>query len=433
MLDWLFALDVIDPPLPYIVWGLTVAGILVLLTRRPTGRWVLRALLGIVIGALTGVCAVLIADATNAFDPGLPPPVVWWVGGTFAAIGLAVVSLWDSRAWRKVVAVVLIVLALLTGVLGVNATFGIDRTVGAMLGISTIDPIDPGKPTQGPAPTGPVYASWTPPDDMPSQGKVGLLTGASAIPSSAGFKPRDASLYLPPAAQVPNAPPLPLVVMMMGMPGNPDPSFIQTALDAMAATNKGLAPIVIVADQLGDPSQDPVCADSEKFGGVSTYFNTDIVAYAKSNLNIIDDPKYWTIAGYSNGGACAFTWAARYPETWGNLIAISGDEFPGVESQSATVQDFYGGEQAAYDAAKPSAWLQQNQGKFNGHVAVFTVGEDDSEFVPGAQRNAQLAQSAGFTTTYYVVPGAGHVADALNGGLPEAFGVLYPVLGLSAP
>jgi enterochelin esterase-like enzyme len=433
MLTWLLGLDVIDGPLPYIVWGLTVVCILLLLVRRPTGRWLLRLVLGVVIGALIGVATVFIANTTNAFGTALPVPVAWWVGGTFAAVGLAIVSLWDSRAWRKVVAIVLIVLALLSGTLGVNAVFGIDRTIGAMFGISTTGAIDgiPG-PNPDSSPTGPLYSSWTPPADMPAKGEVGLLTGADAIPSSAGFVSRDASIYLPPAALVDDAPALPFVVMMMGQPGNPDPSFIAAALDDMAAKNKGLAPIVIVADQLGAPDQDPVCADSKKFGGVSTYFNKDIVAYAKSNLNIVDDPQHWTIAGYSNGGACAFAWAAQYPEIWGNLISLSGDEYPGVENEAAATQDGYGGDAQAYAASKPAAWLQQNQGKFTGHIAVFTVGENDPAFTPGAQRNAQLAQSAGFITTYYVVPGADHVGSSVEGGLPEAFEVLYPVLGLSA-
>ena len=42
------------------------------------------------------------------------------------------------------------------------------------------------------------------------------------------------------------------------------------------------------------------------------------------------------------------------------------------------------------------------------------------------------AQSVGMTVTLYEVPGAGHVGDALTGGLQEGFTVMYPVLGLSA-
>lgn len=433
MLEWLLGLDVIDGPLPWAIWVLTAAAAVALLIRSPQKGWGFRALIGVLVGGILGFGTALFVEAVIV-TTGLPAEIKWWVTGTFAVIGLAIVSLWKSAVWRKVVAIILIVLALASAALGVNRAFGIDRTLGAMVGVSSLEQIDDlGNPHPNPTPTGPAYENWTPPADMPAKGKIGLLSGASAIPSSAGFKPRDASIYLPPAAQVKGGPALPLVVMMMGKPGNPDPTFIAAALDDLAAKNKGLAPIVIIADQLGDPNQDPVCTDSKTFGGVDTYFNKDIVEYAKSKLPIIQDPKYWTIAGYSNGGACAFTWAAEHPEIWGNLVSISGDEFQGVEDQGAAVREGFDGDANAYDAAKPAAWLQKNAGKFTGHVAVFTVGQNDPGFVPGAERNAKLAETAGFATTYYVVPGAGHVVDALNGGIPHAFEILYPHLGLSAP
>lgn len=435
MPKWLAGLDIIEGPVPYVVWGLTAVGILVLLIRPPRTAWIARCLFGLFAGAAVGVGAVLVADATGAFGASLPMPVTVWAGAGIGVFGLAIASMWGAKAWRKTIAVFVAILAVLATVLGVNAHYGINRTLGSLVGVSSLDSIEgigTPKPKPSVSPTGPLYARWTPPTDMPAKGKVGLLSGADAIPSSAGFTPRNASIYLPPAAQVADAPALPFVLMMMGQPGNPEPDFIQTALDALAAQNKGLAPIVIVADQLGDPNQDPVCADSKKYGGVATYFNTDIVAYAKSKLNIIDDPAYWTIAGYSNGGACAFTWGTQHPDIWGNIVSISGDEFPGVEDSRGAIANVYGGDQAAFEANKPASWIQVNAGKFTGHVAVFTVGENDPWFVSGAQANAKLAESAGFTTTFYPVPGAGHVADALNGGLPKAFQTLYPRLGLSA-
>lgn len=429
---WLLGQDVIDGPLPWTIWGLTLALVVVLAIRRPGGGWLVRLTLGVLIGALVGFALALTVIATKMLGDTLPLEIVWWVGGAFAVIGVGVVSLWRSRVWRKIVAVLLILLALVSAALGVNRAFGIDRTLGAMLGISTVEAIDDlASPHPSASATGPLYRTWKPPADMPAKGKVGLLTGANAIPSTAGFAPRDASIYLPPAAQVAGAPALPLVVMMMGFPGNPDPSFIQTAMDSLAAEHQGLAPIVVVVDQLGDPSQDPACADSKAYGGVATYVNRDVVAYAKSRLNIIDDPRYWTIAGYSNGGACAFTYASAHPEIWGNLVSISGDEFPGVEIPDEVLRTVFGGDKAAFEANKPASLLQRNASRFAGHVAVFTVGGNDPGFIPGAERNAALAKAAGFTTTFYTVPGAGHVADALNGGLPAAFGVLYPVLGLS--
>lgn len=44
-----------------------------------------------------------------------------------------------------------------------------------------------------------------------------------------------------------------------------------------------------------------------------------------------------------------------------------------------------------------------------------------------------LLSAAGRQADSYVVPGAGHVVDALEGGLAEGFARLYPRLGLSAP
>lgn len=431
-MNWLLGLDVIDGPLPYIAWGLAAVLVIVLLLPPYRNRRLPRSVLGAVIGAVVGLAVMWLSPLLQITDVAFPAPVWFWIPATFAACGLAIANLWKSRLWQKIVAVLVIVVAVLAGVLGVNAAFGIDRTVGAMMGLSTAEQLD-GLPQPAPSQTlsGPLYESWTPPADMPSKGKVGLLSGDQAIPSSAGFKPRDASVYLPPAAQVEGRPPLPLVVMMMGMPGNPDPTFIAETMDALAAKNKGLAPIVIVADQLGDPNQDPVCVNSQRFGGVETYFNKDVVDYAKSKLGVIDDPKYWTIAGYSNGGACAFSYIATHPEIWGNVVSISGDQFPGMESQDATLRDVFGGDQQAFDANRPESRLAGDPSRFADHVAVFTVGSEDQMFMPGAQANAKLAQDTGFTTTYYVVPGAGHTGDGLSGGLAHAFEVLYPHLGLA--
>ena len=47
--------------------------------------------------------------------------------------------------------------------------------------------------------------------------------GPVIIPATvSGFRARDAHLYLPPAVLVPNPPELPVLVMMMGLPGGPD-------------------------------------------------------------------------------------------------------------------------------------------------------------------------------------------------------------------
>lgn len=438
-MTWFFALDVIDGPLPLAIWGLTLVAVVVLLVRRPTPGWLWRVVIALAVGVGAGVAAVTWMNAAHVFSAPLPFAVGFWAPAGLAAILLGVVSFWERRAWRKIVAALLVVLALLSTALGVNAAFGINTTVGSLLGVSAEDQVD-GLPKPAPtdAPTGPLYKTWTPPANLPAKGQVRRLSGAYAIPSTGGFTPRDAAIYLPPAALVPDAPRLPFVVMMMGYTGSPDPTFIAKALDDLAAKNKGLAPIVIVADQLGPGGDqvggpDPTCVKSAKYGDVPGYINVDVPAYATKKLNISLDHKDWTIMGYSNGGACAFTWATQHPDIWGNLIAISPDEYPGVEWRAEAIQTLYGGSEAAFEANLPAAGIAAHPGAFGGHLAVFTVGGADAGFVPGVERDAKLAEDAGFATTSFVVPGAEHVAGALDGGIPFAMDLLYKHLGLSAP
>lgn len=433
-MTWLLRLNVIDGPLPLTVWALTLVAIVVLLIRRPTPAWLWRIVIAVAVGVALGVGLVAFANITHLFGPALPYACWFWVPGGFAAILFGIVSLWERGVWRKIVAVLAVILSLLSTTLGVNAAFGINTTVGSMLGISADDKIDVlPKPAPTETTNGPLYKSWTPPADMPRTGETAVLSGAHAISSSGGFKPRDAILYLPPAARTKNPPRLPLIVMMMGYPGDPDATFIAKALDDLAARNKGLAPIVIVADQLGVDKADPICANTAKYGDVPTYFNTDIPAYVTKNLNVSLDHKDWTIMGYSNGGACAFTWATHHPDIWGNIVAISPDEYPGVEWRDEAIKTLLGGDEAKFNALKAEAGIAENKGKFDGHLAVFTVGGNDPGYIPGTQRNAKLAEDAGFATTFHEVPGAGHVADALNGGIPFAMDLLYKHLGLSAP
>ncbi|MFT4211446.1 MAG: alpha/beta hydrolase-fold protein [Microbacterium sp.] len=432
MRNWLLSLPIIDGPLPWIVWALTAAVVMALgIHQVRRGRW-RRSVITLLVGAVLGCVGYVVAVVTGVFGSVLPGTVAVWGAIAFAGIAFGALCLFDRAWWAKALGMLLVLLSAVSGVLGINAVYGIDRNVGALFGIVVGDAIELPTPTSVSTPSGPIYQSWTAPDDMPAEGTVGILSGDDAIPSTAGFAPRDASIYLPPAALVDDPPALPVVVMMMGQPGNPDASFVKTALDQLAAENDGLAPIVIVADQLGDPASNPGCVDSTTYGGVSTYFNVDIPEYIRSHLNVLSDSQYWTIAGYSNGGTCAYLWGAEYPTVWHNFISISGEEQQGSENVSAMIATVFGGDQDLYNASTPVHFLTTNAGQFSGHLAAFTYGEKDTGFGPGQQRSALLSSNAGFAVDLYSVPGAEHGDDALSGGLLHAFETLYPVLGLSA-
>lgn len=425
----IFDLRIIDGPAPWVVYGLAIAIVLVLLIRKPTVRWVLTAGIGILSGAALATIVFLVSDATNAFGDRLPPDALWWAIATFAAVGLAIVSLWNNPVWRKVVAIIGIPVFVVAGTIGVNAVFGINPTLGSLFGIVSADPIVIPTPTatatDGP-PDKPLYDTWKPPADMPAQGQQ----GTQVIPATAsGFNARPAGIYLPPAALVKNAPELPVILFMMGYPGNPDPSYIGAVLDEYAAKNNGLAPIAVVADQIGTGG-DPACADSAAYGNAETYITKDVVTWITANLHVIDDPAWWVIGGYSNGGGCAIKYGAKYPDLWHNIIDVSGEPFPGSEDPDSVIQQIYGGDKAAFEAAKPLS-IMAAHGPYTGFTAAFSAGAEDPTYMQAAQTVSDAAKAAGMTVTYETVPGAGHVQGAVQGGMEIGVGVMYPVLGLS--
>jgi enterochelin esterase-like enzyme len=303
-----------------------------------------------------------------------------------------------------------------------------------MAGISTqpVLSIPVATPTPSATPTllagGALWANWYPPDSMPTSGREGQV----AIPSTvSGFPARGTGIYLPPAALVPNPPALPLVIMMMGQPGNPDPSFTAAILDPLASQHNGLAPIVLIVDQLGNPSVDPLCLDTAQYGKAETYLSQDVVTWARANLHILQDPAHWTVAGYSNGGECALSLGVKYPQIWGNVLDISGEEYPGSDRASTTLHTVFGGSQAAYDAVKPLNLLSAHS--YPDTVGIITVSSNDYEYKVQAKDVTAAVTAAGWKTTYFEVPNGGHVLGALNGGLQEGYEVLYPRLGLSQP
>jgi len=432
---WNFLLDVniVDGPFLYTMYAIAAAVFIYLLGRGPGWAWVLTAIIVLIVGAIVGAGILWVSvNVLDAFGSPVAEAVWFWVPAAFAGCALAIWNLWYSRWWRKLIAVLAIPIFSVTAVFGVNAAYGINRTLGSLLGVSTAGTIDIDAPDASPPPdpTEPLYLTWTPPDDMPATGLIGTPEGG--VPNAnSGFGARGAQLYLPPAALVEDAPRLPLVIMMMGQPGDPDASFIGQVLDEFAAKNNGLAPIALVVDQLGDPSEDPLCLDTA-MGNVETYVMKDVVPWAKAHLDVLQGPKFTTVAGYSNGGGCAAYFGAKYPETFGNILAVSPVEYAGAERNDDVLASVFGGVQAAYDAVKP-ANIMAAKAPYPDTVAIFTVGANDAAFGPGAQRLADAALQAGMVTTFYAVPDADHGVSGLLGGLEKGFEVLYPRLGLAAP
>ncbi len=417
-----------------LIYVLAAASVVFLLARRPTRRRVIVGASAVVGGAAIGVAVLAVVGATNAFGVALSATTSAWTVVGFAGIALGLASLWSRPGWRTIGSAFAIVFILLAGTLGINADFGLDPTVGALAGVSTLNTVVVPviRSTPDPVPSvldgGALWANWVPPKDMSPQGAVHSVQIPGTI---SGFTARPAGIYYPPAALVKNPPLLPLVIMMMGQPGNPDPTFQEAILDQMVAHTHGLAPIVIIADQIGNPAVDTLCLNTPRYGNSETYITQDVVNWARSHLHIMQDPAHWTIAGYSNGGECALSFGAKYPNLFGNVLDISGEDYPGSDRSAATLSTMFHGNTAAYEATWPVTILKT--GHYPDTVGIFTVGSNDYRYRREAQTVNAAASAAGWKTTYFEVPNGGHVLGALNGGLAEGYSILFPRLGLSAP
>lgn len=423
--------DIYSGPVVPVVFGLCCLALCALAVRRWSVRRAVIAGCGLAAGVLAAIAVLLYSSVTDAFGVTLDAVTWLWAIATFGACGAAIALLWRANALQRLVAVAAIPAFLAAGTIGVNADFGLDRTIGDLVGTPVGASIRLPPAAAAPKTHGhpePLWESWHPPKDMPAIGETGQVTIPATV---SGFHPRPAGIYLPPAALVPHAPALPLMILMMGQPGSTDPSYVATAVNRFAATHHGLAPIIVVADQLGDPTRDSLCLNTVQFGNAETYITRDVVSWARSHLRILQDPAHWVIAGYSNGGECAISFGAKFPGLWNNVLDISGEAYPGSEEPNITLNTVFDGNRAAYESEFPATILAKHH--YRNMLGIFTVGSNDLPYRAQAQQISAAARKAGWLTTYYEVYNGGHVHVALAGGFAKGFEVLYPRLGLSRP
>jgi enterochelin esterase-like enzyme len=429
---WAHVLEVriVDGPVLIAVYVVAAALFVLLFARRPARRWLLPVGIAFGAGAVVGILVtLLVQNVLDVFNTPMSVETRIWIAAAFATCAAAAASIVVSHGWRRILSIVAIPVFGLTTVVGINADFGIDKTLGDFLDIETLPALDlaalPPKTTN---PDGPLVDSWTPPADMPDEALVGTVT----IPTPAsGFAARDAVVYLPPAAQVANAPALPVVVYMSGQPGSPAVDDVGQVLDEFTEETDGLAPIVVAVDQLGgDGAQNPLCIDGY-LGNAASYVNDDVVSFIRSTFNVLPGPGAWSIAGFSNGGGCAIRFGALHPDVWGSIIDISGEIGPSLGSEQDTIDIGFGGDADAYERQLPLNILTSRAFSAS-TIAIFTVGTFDGRYVRASEQLFEAAEASGMTAYRFVSEGTGHEAATIQYGFTQAFDVLFPVWGLSS-
>lgn len=274
--------------------------------------------------------------------------------------------------------------------------------------------------------------SWTAPTDMPAQGRLLHVT----IPATRShFAARQALLYLPPAALTPDAPYLPVDVLLSGQSRGAGPDDVQNGghieqtMDVLATVDRGLTPIVVVPDQLGPQSGNPMCVDGA-LGNSRTYLTQDVPSWIEAHLRVQTAASAWTIGGFSQGGTCAIQLGAGDPSRFGNLIDVSGEEGPTLGTEAETIAKGFAGNRAAYLAAQPAALLAAGA-PFRSTDAFFAVGARDRTYGPVMPGMAARARAAGMHVATWVVPGEAHSWITARAALAAGVAWLQARLGLA--
>jgi enterochelin esterase-like enzyme len=427
-----FILDanLMAPRLLVILVVVAIAAIAALLVRRLTRSWLITLASGIVAAlVVTGVCLFFVNVWPKPFGDEVSLNNWLWIGGGFIGMAIGVCSLWRSRWWRKVIAVVAILASFAAATIEVNASYGQYPSLRTVLGLTKYSNFTETAPVIPRESGTALWKTWTKPADLPTQGKLYMAEIPGTI---SGFVGRPASIYLPPAALTAHPPALPVVIALSGQPGDPSSMFsaghLADILNAYAEKNNGLAPIVVSPDQLGSLTANPMCVDGA-LGNSQSYVTQDVSNWIHSHLGVSTNPQDWAVLGYSQGGTCAIQLGAGFPKLFGSLLDLSGEAEPTLGDEQTTIAQGFHGSQAAYDAAKPLNILASH--RYTNNYAIFTVGAGDSHYGPEQEKLFEAAKAAGMQAAFLAVRGTSHDWMAATEGLKFGISLLYPRWGLS--
>jgi len=384
-------------------------------------RW-LAIWVPLIVMAAGGVIALLTWLINNVWRPFpdlLPFTIVFWSWVALAGMVLAFARQPLLRTWpQRVAAISAGVLVLAAAANQVNSYFQAYPSLRVVLA-PWLDP----KPVLtrtvnvravSAKPRHALAGVWHPPPGMPKTGAVYQVI----IPGvRSGFAARPGYIYLPPAYLATLRPQLPVLVLLAGQPGGPrqwvDSGRIQAMMDAFALHHKGLAPVVIMPDDLGSDFANPLCLNSRR-GNVETYLTVDVPNWVTTHLQVRSPDRGWAVGGFSEGGTCAIQLATQAPRLYPIFVDISGQLEPTLGNRRLTISKAFGGDAAAYLRVDPIVVLAHT--RFPGDAGVFVGGVNDSVFTPQQRMMYLAARHAGMRVTFMRLPG-GHDWRVWRGGL----------------
>ncbi|MEV7778652.1 alpha/beta hydrolase-fold protein [Kitasatospora sp. NPDC088351] len=419
-------------PIPHAVLAAGWGALLVLALSRSRAWWKRRLPAALLAAAALSLLLDTVVDGWwHPFPEGLPRYVTWWIAIALLGLCLAGFRMPSLPRRGKALAAVGGILVLLMASSQVNRGFGQYPSGRVMLApwLSKTQELITSKDarTVGPPPGKVLDEVWQAPPGLPAKGTVSI----TPIPGTkSGFKGRDAYVYLPPAYQASPRPLLPVVVLITGQPGNPGDwvlgGQVNEALDAFAAEHHGLAPIVVMPDQLGSIWANTLCMDS-RIANVQTYLAVDIPDWVHQNLQAARGRGSWSIGGASMGGTCALQLAVNAPDVYGSFLDMSGQEEPTLGTREQTVAAAFDGDAARFDAVDPLQVMARK--RFPDTAAAIVVGRTDGEFRPQQEKIYEAVTAAGMKAKFDLMPG-GHGWVVFRPGIVDQLPWLAQQTGL---
>jgi S-formylglutathione hydrolase FrmB len=398
-------------------------------------RW-LAICVPLIVVAAGGVIALLTWLINNVWRPFadlLPLPVVLWSWMALAGMVLVFARQLLVRTWpRRAAAIAAGVLVLAAAANQVNGYFQAYPSLRVALAPWLApEPMftRTGNVTEVVAKPGQALESiWHPPPGMPKTGAVYQMT----IPGvRSGFAARPGYIYLPPAYLARPRPQLPVLVLLAGQPGDPrawlDSGQIQAMMDGFAKRHDGLAPVVVMPDDLGSEFANPLCLNS-RLGEVQTYLTVDVPNWITSHLQVRPPEQGWAIGGFSEGGTCAIQLSTQAPRLYRFFVDISGQIEPTLGSRQLTISRAFRGDAAAFARVDPIVVLART--RFPRNAGVFVGGASDRVYTPQQRIMYLAARHAGMTVTFMDLPG-GHDWRVWRGGLEHNVAWLASRLGIT--
>ncbi|MFE9428064.1 alpha/beta hydrolase [Kitasatospora sp. NPDC006697] len=406
-------------------WTLQAAALAALLAAAGwrDRRWRLRrapVALGSAVAG-TAVCWLLARTVGGVTDP-LPFTLWLWVGLALLALAVLAAGWRGARWWRRALAPVAALLALVAAANAVNSFTGYFPTLDDAVGELTGSPL-PQQVTL---------------DQLPSltgRTTTGRIVQVDIPDTASGFAHRSELVYLPPAwFRSRTRPKLPVLEMIGGEFAAPDNwvragDAVKTA-DAFAAGHGGFAPVLVFTDATGGFKVDTECVDGLA-GKAEDHLVEDIPPYVEKTFGTATDPRKWGVVGWSMGGTCAVDLAVEHPQVFTHFEDISGDLGPNTGDKQQTIEKLYGGDAAAWAAHDPLTVLAHHA-KYKNVSGWFESGDAEARQGEEARQLSAAARKDGIRTQLTVQPGR-HVWQFASSAFAQALPWLAQQLGTPGP